>query len=296
MRAVMKYLLDRCARSFPLCAAMVVYVVALLALSVSSASGGLTFAGAPLTPGGTVQANVPLSDLEKSYVSEGGNPVPSHAVAVLAVPPGFDPKRMWPVMVAFASSEHGHQNAYDLRMIWRHYAFKEGWIALAGDGPTPAPRVDSSGWRAGHTLAALDALNRSFPGSRQWPIVLVGQSGGAKRASYLAPLFAVGGYRMAGIFLTGINEDRITEGCRRFKPPRDFFSILIFLSSGNQDRIATPDQQLAVENSMRRTGFTNIRHKTFAGGHEGSPAHVFEALRWFRSGIEDHHKMRSAKP
>src|SRR5438874_915193 len=101
---------------------------------------------------------------------------------------------------------------------------------------------------------------------------------------------------MAGILLTGINEDRITDGCRHFKPPRDFFSIPIFLSSGDQDRIATPDQQLAVENSMRRTGFTNIRHKTFAGGHEGSMAHVFEALRWFRSGIEDRHKVPSAKP
>jgi hypothetical protein len=289
-------LADRFPRSFPLCAATIVYLVASLPLSVSRASGGLTFAGVPLTPGGTVQANVPLSDLEKSYVSEGGNPVPSHAVAVLAVPPPFDPKRIWPVMVAFASSEHGHQNAYDLRMIWSHYAFREGWIALAGDGPTPAPRVDSSGWRAGHTLAALDALNRSFPGSRQWPIVLVGQSGGAKRASYLAPLFAVAGYRMAGIFLTGINEDRITDGCRHFKPPRDFFSIPIFLSSGDQDRIATPNQQLAVENFMRRTGFTNIRHKTFAGGHEGSADHVFEALRWFRSGIEAHHEVPSAKP
>src|SRR5256714_14722502 len=160
MRAVMKYLPDRCARSFPLCAAMIVYVVALLALSVSSALGDLTFAGVPLTPGGTVQANVPLSDLEKSYVSEGGNPVPSHAVAVLAVPPGFDPKRMWPVMVAFASSEHGHQNAYDLRMIWRHYALREGWIALPGDGPGPGPRADRPGWRAGRTRAALDALNR----------------------------------------------------------------------------------------------------------------------------------------
>ena len=288
--------MTRASKNPRLRAAWIFCALAWLAFSASAFPAGLSFAGVPLTPGGTVQANVPLSDLEKSYVSEGGNPVPSHAVAVLAVPAGFDPKRMWPVMVAFASSEHGHQNADDLRMIWRHFAFREGWIALAGDGPAPAPRVDSSGWRAGHTLAALDALNRSFPGSRQWPIVLVGQSGGAKRASYLAPLFAVGGYRMAGIFLTGINEDRITDGCRHFKPPRDFFSIPIFLSSGDQDRIATPGQQLAVENSMRRTGFTNIRHETFAGGHEGSMAHVFEALRWFRSGIEDHHKVPSAKP
>src|ERR1044071_109365 len=55
-----------------------------------------------------------------------------------------------------------------------------------------------SGWRAGHTLAALDALNRSFPGSKNWPIVCAGQSGGAKRATYLAPLLAAGGYRVVG--------------------------------------------------------------------------------------------------
>jgi len=255
-----------------------------LALAQRALCAGLSFAGVPLIPGATVTAKVPLSDLEKSYVAEGGNAVPSHSVAVLAVPRGFDPRRTWPVMVDFASSEHGHQNADDLRMIWSQFAFREGWIALAGDGPTHPPRVDSSGWRVGHTLAALDALNRSFPGSRRWPIVLVGQSGGAKRASYLAPLFAVAGYRVAGIFLTGINEDRITDGCRQFKPPRDFFSVPIFLSSGDHDPIATPNQQWEVENSMRRAGFTNIRHKTFAGGHEGSAAHVLEALRWFRQG------------
>src|SRR2546423_262798 len=100
MRAVLKYLPDRCARSFQLCAAMIVYVVASLVISVSSASGGLTFAGVPLTPGGTVQANVPLSDLEKSYVSEGGNAVPSHGVAVLVVPTTLDPKSDLPVIAA----------------------------------------------------------------------------------------------------------------------------------------------------------------------------------------------------
>ncbi len=63
---------------------------------------GLSFAGVPLTPPATVRANVALSDLEKSYVSEGGNVVPFHAVAVLAVPRGFDPKKTWPVLVVFS--------------------------------------------------------------------------------------------------------------------------------------------------------------------------------------------------
>ena len=259
--------------------------LAWLAFSASAFPAGLSFAGVPFIPSATVRANVPLSDFEKSYVSEGGNVVPSHTVAMLAVPRAFDPRKTWPVLVVFSSSDHEHQNRDDLMSIYRPTALAEGWVLLAGDGPKPA-RQDSSGWRAGHTLAALDALNRSFPGSLKWPIVCAGQSGGAKRASYLAPLLAARGYRVAGIFLEGINEERITQGYRRFQPGRDFLRTPIFLSSGVRDMIATLEQQNAVENSMRRTGFENIRHTTFPGGHEVLPTQVQEALRWFRTGSQ----------
>jgi hypothetical protein len=255
-----------------------------LAFAEHAFSAGWSFAGVPLTPGATVQANVPLSDMEKSYVSEGGNAVPPYTVAMLAVPPGFDPRKAWPVLVVFSSSDHQHQNRDDLRMIYRRVALTEGWVLLAGDGPEPAPRLDSSGWRAGHTLAALRALNRSFPGSAKWPIACAGQSGGAKRASYLAPLLAVAGYRIAGIFLEGINEERITEGYRRFQPGSSFLRTPIFLSSGLSDPIATIEQQTAVKNAMQRTGFTNIRHETFPDGHVVLPTQVQKALRWFRKG------------
>ena len=225
-----------------------------------------------------------MSDLEKSYVTEGGNAVPSHTVAVLAVPRGFDPKKTWPVLVVFSSSDHQHQNRDDLMSIYRPRALPAGWVLIAGDGPQPAPRLDSSGWRAGHTLAALDALHRSFPGSQTWPIACVGQSGGAKRASYLAPLLAARGYRLAGIFLTGMNQERITEGYQRFRPGHGFLRTPIFLSSGLRDVIATIEQHNTVEKSMRRAGFENIRHKSFPGGHQIREAHLHEALRWFRTG------------
>ncbi|HYJ04648.1 MAG TPA: hypothetical protein VEX43_05915 [Chthoniobacterales bacterium] len=243
----------------------------------------MNFAGTPFIPPATVRANVPLSDSEKSYVSEGGNAIPSHTVAVLAVPRGFDPKKTWPVLVVFASSDYQRQNRDALMMFYRPPALAAGWVLIAGDGPQPA-RQDSSGWRAGHTLAALDALHRSFPGSVKWPIACVGHSGGAKRASYLAPLLGARGYRLAGIFLTGMNEERITEGYRRFQPGRDFLRNPIFLSSGARDMIATLEQHNAVENSMRRAGFTNIRHKTHPSGHVVLPSQVQEALRWFRKG------------
>ena len=281
MSAHLKHVSIRRRKSFRPRAATILCAVAWLACVARISSAGLSFAGVPLAPGATVRANVPLSDLQRSYLSEGGNAVPSYTVAVLAVPRGFDPKKSWPLLVVFSSSDHQHQNRDDL-VIYRSIALAEGWVLLAGDGPAPAPRMDSSGWRAGHTLAALDALNRSFPGSTKWPIACAGQSGGAKRASYLAPLLAVAGYRIAGIFLEGINEERITEGYRRFRPGSSFLRTPIFLSSGLRDTVATLQEQTAVKNAMKRTGFENIRHETFPGGHVVLSTHVQEALRWFR--------------
>jgi hypothetical protein len=256
-----------------------------LPLATRVFSAGLNFAGASLSPGATVRVSVPLNDLEKSYVTEGDNAVPPYTVATLAVPRGFDPKRAWPVLVVFSSSQNQLPSWYDLMVHYRVTALAEGWVLLAGDGPKPPPRLDSLGWRAGHTLAALDALHRSFPGSKNWPIVCAGQSGGAKRATYLAPLLAAGGYRVAGIFLSGMNEERLTDAYYRFKPGRDFLRTPIFLNSGMGDIVATPEQQNAVVDSMRRTGFNNIRHSTFPGMHELPPARVLEGLRWLRKGL-----------
>lgn len=274
----------RRAKSFRVHAGTIVFLVASLALARPGFAAGLNFAGVPLTPGATVRVSVPLSEREKAYVAEGGNAVPSYTVATLAVPRGFDPKKTWPVLIVFSSSDHQHPSWYDLMVIYRGPALAEGWVLLAGDGPKPPPRLDSSGWRAGHTLAALDALNRSFPGSTGWPIVCAGQSGGAKRATYLAPLLAAAGHSIAGIFLEGINEERITEGYRHFKPGSNFLGTPIFMSSGREDPIATLQQQTAVENSMRKTGFDHIRHETFPGGHVVLRTQLQEALRWFRKG------------
>ncbi len=247
---------------------------------VPGISKGATFAGIPIAPGQTVHANVPLSNLQKSYVSEGGNRPPPHAVAVLAVPPGFNPAKSWPVLVALSSSDNRHQNRHSL-YHYRGSAFAQGWVVIAGDGPAPA-RQDSTGWRAGMTLAALDALHRSFPASNKWPVACAGGSGGAKRAGLVTPLLWLAGNRIIGIFLTGINEDRLTKGYQDYKPGISFLRTPIFLSTGANDSIATPAQQISVKYSMQRTGFSRVRQEIFPHGHVIMPAQVEEALRWFR--------------
>jgi len=192
-------------------ATRILRVLAWLGWAVPAFAAGITFEGVPVRPGVPVQVSVPLNAQEKAYVAEGGNTVPPYTVAVLAVPPGFDPKKSWPVLVAFSSTDSQRQNRDALKFHYLRVAMAEGWVVLAGDGPAPASRADSTGWRAGHTLAALDALHRSFPGSTRWPVACAGHSGGSKRASYISPLLALAGNRIIGVFVSGITQESLAS-------------------------------------------------------------------------------------
>jgi hypothetical protein len=260
-------------------------IVALNVASTLAAAGAdpsFSFAGVPFAPGSTVRANMPLSAQAKSFAAQGGNAVPQSAVAMLATPANFDPRKSWPVLVVFSTSDFRRQNRDDLVEFYRRVGLAEGWVLLAGDGPQPA-RNDTAGWRAAMTLAAIDALHRSFTGSEKWPMVCAGFSGGAKGGGFIAPLLAKNGCRLIGIYLTGVNEDRLSEGYARSQPGADFLSTPIFFAIGRDDRIATQEQQYTVVGSIKRTGFNRIRIGTFHGGHEVNDAQTSIALRWFRT-------------
>ena len=261
---------------------LLAFAIALAGLiSISGTAGAATFAGVPAAPGATVRAEVPLSPLQQRYVAEGGNAVPPHAVAVIALPAGFDPQKSWPVLVVFSTSDEKIQNRDDLVNYYRSTGLAEGWVLIAGDGPQ-LPRKDTSGWRIGMTMAALDAMHRSFPGSTKWPVAVAGFSGGAKRTGLMSPLLAVAGYRIIGLFLTGLNDDTLSQGYQKYNPGPDFLRTKVFFSSGARDRTSPLLQQNSVKASMQRTGFSNIRHETFAGPHTVKRTHVAAALRWFR--------------
>lgn len=242
---------------------------------------GIRFQGVSVLPGKTISAAVPLSAEEKTYAAIGGNRIPASAVATLAVPPGFDPRKTWPVLVVFSTSDFQRENRGDIPFYLTE-ALSEGWLVLAGDGPE-RPRDDSTGWRAAMTLAALDALHLSFPGSNKWPVACAGISGGAKRACLIAPLLAITGNRIAGLYLAGVNEDLLGEGYRKFHPGRDFLSTKIFIISGQSDKIATPAQTERVLRSIRANGFRQVRLESFPEGHNVKRPLTREALRWFHS-------------
>jgi hypothetical protein len=249
--------------------------------SVAATAGSLTFGATPFSPGSTVKANVPLNAQEKSLASQGGNAVPSNAVAVLATPSNFDPQKTWPVLVVCSTSDSKRQNRDDLADFYGRVGLREGWLVLAGDGPQRA-RNDNSAWRGAMTLAAIDALQRSFPGSNKWPVACGGFSGGGKGVGVVAPLLAKHGCHVLGIYITGANEDRLSEGYARVAPGASFLMTPVYIAAGRDDRIATVEQQYNVAGSIKRTGFQRIKIGTFHGGHEANDAQTSIALHWFR--------------
>jgi hypothetical protein len=260
---------------------LVVALSVVSTLSAEAAGAPFSFAGVAFSPGSTVKANVPLSAQEKSYASQGGNPVPPNAVAVLATPANFDPKKSWPVLVPCSTSDFKRQNKDDLVQFYQRVGLAEGWVLLAGDGPQHA-RNDTAAWRLAMTLAAIDALHHSFAGSEKWPMACAGFSGGAKGAGSIAPVLARNGCRITGLYLTGVNQDYLSPGYARAQPGAGFLATPIYISAGHDDRVATLEQQYDVAGSIKRTGFNRVRIGTFRGGHEVNDAQTSIALRWFR--------------
>lgn len=249
--------------------------------SLAATAGSLTFGGVAFSPGSTVTANVPLSAQEKSLATQGGNAVPPYAVAVLATPPNFDPRKSWPVLVVCSTSDSKRQNRDDLADFYGRVGIREGWLVLAGDGPQRA-RSDTAAWRGAMSLAAVDALQRSFPGANKWPVACGGFSGGGKGVGVVAPLLAKHGCHVVGIYITGANEDRLSEGYARVVPGPSFLTTPVYIAAGRDDRIATVEQQYDVAGSIKRTGFQRIKIGTFHGGHEANDAQTSIALHWFR--------------
>src|SRR2546425_7173174 len=138
-----------------------------LMLSANAAESSLKFAGIPFSPGSTVRANVPLNAQEKSYAGQGGNLIPQSAVAVLATPGNFDPRKSWPVLISCSTSDFKRQNRDDLVQFYQRVGLAEGWVLLAGDGPQHA-RKDTAAWRFGITLAPIHTPHHNLVRFGEW--------------------------------------------------------------------------------------------------------------------------------
>jgi hypothetical protein len=240
-----------------------------------------TLAGQEVRGGATLDIQFPISSDLQAFAAQGGNPRPATGRALLMFPNGFDPAKRWPILVIASTTDVGRTNILDAPW-YRDAALKEGWVVFATDA-TVQPTADSLQWRLAPLTAGLQFVRNNWPQSAQWPIAFAGLSGGAKRAGILAAMLAKNrGLRICGLFLAGINSDRVTAAYKDYQPPADFLNVPIWISSGTSDPIATPGLQEGVYFSLKRTGFKNVRLEKFFGGHTLKTAEIQRALRWFR--------------
>ena len=245
------------------------------------ATQGATLAGQPVQGGATVEIRFPVAKSFQDVAAQGGNPRPETGRAVLTFPVGFDPARNWPILIVTSTSDFNRTSPMDAEWYSRP-AQAEGWVLLASDA-TIKPRLDSTQWRLAMLAAALEAIRREWPHSAKWPVAFAGFSGGAKRSAVLGAMLAkTGAVKTCGFFLSGINEDRLSEAYRNYSPGRDFLGIPIWLSSGQSDNVAKPQDHNQVKASLERTGFKRVRLERFSGGHQVKKEEIERALRWFR--------------
>src|SRR5262249_46845315 len=137
-------------------------------------------------------------------------------------------------------------------------------------------------WGWGMLSSVLDYLALSWPQTKSWPVACAGFSGGAKRSGTVAAAMMKEGYNITGLFMGGCNEDRATLGLQLYQPGERFKQVPIFLSNGSTDPIAGPQQAALVAESMRRSGFRQVRLESYPGGHQQDDEQLALALEWFR--------------
>ncbi|HWA25565.1 MAG TPA: hypothetical protein VG734_07890 [Lacunisphaera sp.] len=225
----------------------------------------------------------PLTEEMRKLAGDGRVSPIREARCLVGTPPGFNPARPWPVLFVSATTDRGYNSSNRLLLKFAGPALAAGWVVLAADPADDVePAQDRIGLRHALLLAALDHLRHDWPGMTRWPRAYAGFSGGAKISGYLAAVSTDAGQTPCGVYLAGCNEDTLTRAMKSLSlPPKAMTGIPVFLSSGLDDPIATPNQHGQVLHSLHKTGFVHVELKSFPGRHEVHADHITAALAWF---------------
>src|SRR5207249_2945092 len=184
----------------------------------------------------------------------------------------------YPLLVISATVDYPSSSLFPR---YQKEAMDAGWVIMAADGPEK-PKDDHHGWRWAMISAGMDAIESNWPTAKTWPVACGGFSGGAKRSGYMAGRFAKTSHKVIGMLMGGCNEDMATMSLHEDTPPFSLFvNIPIYLSSGSDDKTATPQANQEVMSSMKASGFHKVRLETYPGAHDPYPPHTTEALKWF---------------
>lgn len=203
----------------------------------------------------------------------------------VAFPEHFDPAREYPILITQVTSNPGRSNVAEVE-AYAPTARALGYVVLTAQA-IPWPTIDQSdtlAQRYASVRAALRWLAREVPASERWPIVLAGFSGGAKISQVLAFSLSLEGRRVAGMYLGGCNEDHSRVLLAEFPTVKERLSqMAIYLSVGEEDRIAPPSAVREVADHLRRSGVQHVELSVHRGGHRLDPRELSKALRWLRA-------------
>jgi hypothetical protein len=207
----------------------------------------------------------------------------THALVAVATPPGFTADSAAPVLVINATSDRPWHSSRDLMKAYAPAATARGWIVVAADPFPPVSLADDhASLRMSLAIAALAILGKQWPVETNAPLAFGGFSGGSKYTGWLAAGFVARGRRVIGVYLSGCNENALLEAARSFDVlDAAFRRTPVFLQSGLDDKVATPEDHRRIARELERAGFGNVRVRPVPGGHEVVPSVLGEALDGF---------------
>jgi predicted esterase len=207
----------------------------------------------------------------------------------VAYPEHFDPAREHPILITQVTSNPGRSNVAELG-AYAPTALALGYVVLTAQAiPWPTTeQSDSLAHRYASVRAALRWLAGELPSSERWPIVLAGFSGGAKISQVLAFSLSLEGRRVAGMYLGGCNEDHSRVLLAEFPTVKERLSqMAVFLSVGEDDRIAPPTAVREVADHLRGSGVQHVEVSVHRGGHRLDVHELGKALRWLRGRAQE---------
>jgi hypothetical protein len=210
----------------------------------------------------------------------------------VAFPEGFDPGRKWPVF--FSNDTAPGRNAGVAR-TYQQAANRLGYVVIGAQGEG-APGADKDSIKA---LTYFDARGRVTRRAvdelaKRWPLIMEsdwsygGFSGGAKNCCYLA-VYLFETYKdkterkPVGFYMGGCNEMKMSDAIKAYgsrKPP--FKDAAFFVSNGDGDKVASPEDGEKVEDLLNKDGFRSTKRSVYQGGHTFYEPHFTEALEWFK--------------
>jgi hypothetical protein len=208
------------------------------------------------------------------------NQVVDYAKVAVAVPRNFDPDLPNPILLVSGTSD-GDGSSIRLMPAFTNVALRLGWMVIAADGPFGKPVVDNPAWRWALVSSLLEHIHKTLPKSRRWPIAAAGVSGGGKWSGVMGAILAKKDYNLVGVFMGAVNQDLASESAKLYEPATSYKKTPIYLSSGSEDKIATPQHHDEVKQSLMQNGFSKVRLESFQGGHALSEMELRKALGWF---------------